>query len=162
MFAPLFLSWGCASTASYMGERRLPVGASWLLRAAGSDFKWEAVEVGGRAEAEKFMRQRLEAISDLVSPNIDPYKGVDSVPVVCRKENLPSDIKAEEPEGGIGMAASLYSSRRKILGLCSSPQDILKTQYLLLYCGKSQVYVIQYFYEPSEPWLKDLAAHCTL
>lgn len=154
-----FFLWNCAIFSPVESRGEAPFVAQLPPGKNASDLKWEEFEVDGRAAAEKFVAQRLEAISDLTSPDIDPYKGVDSVPSVCRKENLPPDIKTYEGEV-VSVAASFYSSRRRILGLCTSPRDILRTQYLLLYCGGNRLYAIQYFYEPGEPWLKEPVARC--
>jgi hypothetical protein len=147
-FIAAFFLIGCASTRRE--NSRFPFRLTKDLPADGI-LQWDEIGAYPLARAEQIARAREEAVSRLAEPDIDPYKGEDNVPVICRKENLPAAIHSKSASGFI-TALALYSSKDLVLGLCSDPDHLKKTQYLLLYSHSTgRLYSARYFY--TGPWL---------
>jgi hypothetical protein len=113
-----------------------------------------------QAQAEKLMADHVAMVRALLKPSIDPYLGENSLPKICREENLPKVQRGEDAKS-IFRAVYLYSSKSGVLGLCSNPKDLVKTQYLILYCRRSrQLSVTRHFSAADQPWVKANAAAC--
>lgn len=150
----LLISFGCASSP-IRPPFSTPLGAEEIS----THLKWEEISVEGISEANQAINSRLSSIDELIAPNIDPYKGVDSVPEICRKENLPKNFRRAEPSQTTAFV-SFYSSNNMVLGLCADPTRLLKTQYLLLYCGGDKLFVVKYFYPREAEWRREPVASC--
>jgi hypothetical protein len=123
--------------------------------------EWETIEVDGASGAEQFAEDRRQMLDALTEPKIDPYTGNDSTPDYCQKAHLP----APERKSGKGnrfesLSIGLFASKKYVLGLCGSFDDILKSQYQMLYCGDNKVYIVKTFYPADRPWLATGVARC--
>lgn len=123
-------------------------------------FKWDAQASISREDARTRMRERRDQLEALLHPGPDPYRGPAPLPSLCRPESLPKPVRKESPSEDVEMM-SLHSSKAQVVGLCANASDLLKTQYLMLYCARERaLYTIRYFYETREPWIKEPVARC--
>lgn len=124
------------------------------------NFSWKEVKVGNSNDAKKLMNERVELVLGQLEPTYDPYRGTDSIPEVCLQKNLPKVI-GKEIKGGFYKLISLHASKNKIIADCSDEKNLLKAQYLLLYCerGKS-IFLIKYFYPFEKEWDSEIIATC--
>lgn len=116
------------------------------------------------SEAHEKIRERLVQLDDLMAPAVDPYTGRSKSPDFCKKSLLP-EVKKVNTQKQSGYSYSFYSSGDssggQVLGLCINKNDLLKTQYLLLYCrSKKKLLFITYFYSAQSPWLQEPVAQC--
>lgn len=122
--------------------------------------EWEQVSISDAAAAQKFMNSRLDYLYKMFEPEIDPYSGKNSLPDMCQKAQLPPPFKKENARESLQMA-SIFSSKDKVVGFCSSADTILKTQYLMLFCARTNaLYIVKHFYPKSAPWIKTPVASC--
>lgn len=111
-------------------------------------------------EAKNIAKSKKDIIYSLLEPKFDPYTGDNSIHRVCRKKNLPKDFLKEDGTG-FSQVLSLYSSQSRVIGECLNPEKVLKTQYLLIYCGPSNtLHLVRYFYKKNDPWLAKPVAKC--
>lgn len=109
--------------------------------------------------AANLISERLEVVRGVFKPEVDPYIGKKIMPEKCRPENLPKLIEVEDGNQ-IAKALSLYSSDSRIFGNCSA-EELLKTQYLVLFCKKTgELLGFTYYYKDSLPWLAQPIAYC--
>lgn len=124
------------------------------------NLKWKAFGPFNQEEAKAFVEDRRQSIEDLLQPKIDPYKGEDSTPEICKQKNLP-ELMAKSGKGWFFEELSFYSSEHMVLGSCANSNLLLKTRYQMLYCEKNkEVYVIQFFYSNESPWSIELISKC--
>lgn len=148
----IFIS-GCATS-------KTPFLISSKIKVNDENFKWKSFGPFEPKEAEAFMEERRQSIEELLAPKIDPYKGEDSTPEMCKQKNLP-ELNVKNGKGWKLEELSFYSSENMVLGLCANVNSLLKTRYQMLYCEKSkEVYVIQTFYNVDVPWEVEIKAAC--
>lgn len=130
------------------------------LKMSEENLKWKSFGPFNPEEAKAFMEDRRQSVEELLLPRIDPYKGEDSTPDICKQKNLPEVVR-KSGKGWFFEELSFYSSENMVLGLCANPNLLLKTKYQMLYCEKKkEVYVIQYFYGDDIPWSAELETKC--
>lgn len=122
--------------------------------------KWTNYGPFNPDEARAFMDERKVSIEELLKPKIDPYKGEDSTPDLCKQKNLP-EVVMKNGQGWFSKEISFYSSEHMVLGLCANPNRLMKTRYQMLYCeSKKEVYVVQLFYSDELPWTTKFETKC--
>jgi len=128
-------------------------------------YDWDIQENLSEPDAQKFISDRVRALTNLVEPEADPYTGTTSLPETCHRKNLPPISKQNDP-ATMAVVFSIYASRiakaQPIIGNCNT-SPLLKTQYLFLYCRDSRrLLTVRYFYPDSMPWLTEPIASCPL
>lgn len=109
--------------------------------------------------ANKLINERLEVVRGVFNPEVDPYIGRKILPEKCRQENLPKIIEIDDAKQ-IAKALSLYSSDNNIFGNCST-DNLMKTQYLILYCKKTgEIFGFTFYYKDELPWTQEPVARC--
>lgn len=123
-------------------------------------FTLKVQTVTSQQEADQLMQSKRETINGLLAPKYDPYKGADSTPEKCQLKSLPKpEVKNDQKQ--IFLKMDFYSSKNRVLGFCNDPQNIVKTQYLMIYCAQdNSLYTLSHFYPESQEWLKEPVAHC--
>jgi hypothetical protein len=112
------------------------------------------------SEAKQMIQERLKQLDGFLAPRVDPYTGRTELPELCQKNHLPEVIQ-KNTDHEISYLYSLYSSGSEVLGLCINKGDLLKTQYLLLYCRSlKKLLFISHFYPVSDPWMQGPIAQC--
>lgn len=112
-----------------------------------------------KSQLQRVFTQATKSVDGLLLPQVDPYEGVDSTPEPCRRENLPESSTGDHPSPF--QLFHLHSSQHYIFAFCPSSEQIVKTQYLLLYCEQDKkLYRIQYFYPSEQAWIKKPIARC--
>ncbi len=111
------------------------------------------------SQALQLIDARLEVVRGVFSPEVDPYVGKKIIAERCRPENLPKMIEMENPKQ-IAKAISLYSSENRIFGNCTT-DNLLKTQYLVLFCKKTgELFGFTYYYADQQSWAQQPIAFC--
>lgn len=149
----IFILPGCTT-------HKTPFSISSSLTINEENLKWKSFGPFNPQEAKAFIEERRHSIEDLLQPKIDPYKGEDSTPEMCKQKNLPAVIN-QSGQGWFFEELFFYSSEHMVLGLCANPNLLLKTRYQMLYCEKNkEVYIIQFFYSNDRPWTIELVSKC--
>lgn len=144
---------GCSTSST-------PFLISSNLKISEENLKWRTFGPFNSEEARAFMEERRQSIEELLQPKIDPYKGEDSTPEMCKQKNLP-DVIMKNGKTWFFEELSFYSSDHMVLGLCANPNMLFKTKYQMLYCEKNkEVYVIQFFYSDDLPWNIKIETKC--
>lgn len=139
---------------------KTPFLISSSLKMKEENLKWKSFGPFNPEEAKAFMEERQQSVEELLQPRIDPYKGEDSTPDICKQENLP-EVMMKSGKGWSLKEMSFYSSKHMVLGLCANPNLLLKTKYQMLYCeNKKEVHVIQFFYGDDIPWDIQIETKC--
>jgi len=99
------------------------------------------------ADRDSMIHSRKAYLQTLTQKEIDPYTGRDSTPEICQQSQLPKVIS-----GSNYNIISLYSSHKKVLGFCPNRDDILKTQYLIIFCKDTDLWLIRYYYSKELNW----------
>lgn len=111
-------------------------------------------------EAYKIGQDRVQLLMDGLDPQYDPYTGINTLAKKCQKENLPQ-LLFKKTDKDFYYLVSLYSSKYKSIGICSDPKNLLKTQYLILYCKSAGKLVIaKFFYEDKKDWILTPQVEC--
>ena len=111
-------------------------------------------------DAKVLIKERLEVVKGIFKPEVDAYVGKVLLPPKCRPENLPALIEIKNEKQTM-MVLSLYSSKGRVFGNCIEPNELLKTQYVLVYCNKSrELLSATYYYSDSLPWLEQPVISC--
>lgn len=120
------------------------------------NIKWSTFESKSLKERNLQIEDKKSLLKDLLKPQQDPYKVVDSTPPDCQAKNLPAPKNQ-------GRLYSFFSSANHVLGVCSTKKARLKTQYLILHCPEEhRVFFIQYFYPSEDPWVFKPVAECLI
>ena len=122
---------------------------------------WKKVQTfDSTAKVDSFFKSKNKTIDLLLEPSFDPYVGEQTVPEKCLVKNLPK-LEKNETQESIYQVISLYSGKNKAFAQCSDPNNLLKTQYLLIYCKSSKtVFEVKYFYPSDLNWNLKPVATC--
>lgn len=124
------------------------------------DIVWNSIAAKNEKEIEKIITERAEIVRQLLAPEVDPYKGEDSVPQDCRASSFPVPKKWKDGKSE-GIMYSFYSSQGRVLGACPARDERLKTQFIVLRCASQlNVQIIRYFYSPKKPWQLEPVVRC--
>ena len=122
--------------------------------------RWDAHGPLDTKVANKLAAERIKALQELLTPTPNPYDGKISTPEICLPKNLPRLVN-QKTKDGFASYLSFYSSDSNVLASCVAANQLLKTQFLLLYCrNSSTLYFIRYFYPSSEAWHGEAIASC--
>ncbi|NQZ01882.1 MAG: hypothetical protein HRT45_14560 [Bdellovibrionales bacterium] len=112
-------------------------------------------------QALHYFDQRESVLKKQFAPQYDPYLGNDSVPEECKLENLPKPINGKTADARFRVF-SVYASKFKTIGDCSEPTQLLKVQYLVYYCFKSnQIFTTKIFTTDNKAWPSRVRADCS-
>jgi hypothetical protein len=70
-------------------------------------------------------------------------------------------VKSVSNKNSFSYRFSLFSSEKKVLGMCGNENEVLKTEYELVYCQKTKkLYVARFFYDKNSSWLTEPLLAC--
>ena len=103
-------------------------------------------------DALSFIKKRQQLILSQFQPNYDPYTGMDTIPEKCQLKNLP-EPKVMNAKTYNYSLLSIYASKNKNIADCSNSDQLLKLQYLILYCRDTkEITISKGFYGANKKW----------
>lgn len=121
----------------------------------------KTLDITTESEFKAFIKSRGEVLLQQFEAQYDPYQGYDSIPEKCKKINLMKPA-SESNKDHLLILYSLYSSKDKVIGDCSSESSLMKVQYLMLFCKKNpqKGFVGKFFYSNEKDWILTPLAKC--
>ncbi len=110
------------------------------------------------SDAKRIVEQKTNEIKMLFAPQQVPYFGQISKDITCTN-GVNVDLKPIENDLELSQQMNLAATEYLIYGTCMADQEIYKSQFLLLYCKKSEtLYEFKYYYDRTSPFRKKIAS----